>query len=161
MNKTVFALLCAALAAFAAAIALADDPAPAESPIIAQTLFSDGTTNTWKQAELIAALQLVNRKYHRDCESSSGRNAWHGKLVSQSVDTNALTKTETYADGTSFTFPFSQNTPAQNVAAANAKLKTTMTKGVPTALAAARLRREQEKATTNIVTVTVTAGGDR
>lgn len=160
MNRTAFALLCAT-AAFAAAIALADDPAPAESPVIAQTLLSDGTTNTWTQADLIAALQLINRKYHRDCESPTGRNAWHGKIVSQIVDTNALTKTETYSDGASFTFPFEQKTPAQNVAAANAKLRTTMTKGVPTALAAARLRREKEKATTNVVTVTVTAGGDR
>lgn len=161
MNRTAFALLCAATSAFAAAIALADDPAPAESPVIAQTLFSDGATNTWSKADLIAALQLINRKYHRDCESNTGRIAWHGKLVSQSVDTNALTKTETYSDGTSFTFPFEQKTPAQNVAAVNAKLRTTMTKGVPTDLAAARLRREEEKATTNVVTVTVTAGGDR
>ena len=161
MNKTAFVLLCAAIAACAAAIALADDPAPAESPIVAQTLFSDGSTNVWTQADLIAALQLVNRKYHRDCESPSGRNAWHGKLVSQSVDTNTLVKTEIYDDGTSFTFPFQERTPAQNVAAANAKLTTTMTRGVPTALAAARLRRVEEKATTNVVTTTVTAGGDR
>lgn len=160
MNRTVIAL-CAAIAAFAAAIALADDPAPAELPVVAQTLFSDGTTNTWTQTDLIAALQLINRKYHRDCESPTGRNAWHGKLVSQSVDMNSLTKTETYSDGTTFTFPFKQRTPAQNIAAANARLKTSMTKGVPTALAAARLRREEEKATTNVVTVTVTAGGDR
>lgn len=160
MNRTVIAL-CAAIAAFAAAIALADDPAPAELPVVAQTLFSDGTTNTWTQTDLIAALQLINRKYHRDCESPTGRNAWHGKLVSQSVDMNSLTKTETYSDGTTFTFPFKQRTPAQNIAAANARLKTCMTKGVPTALAAARLRREEEKATTNVVTVTVTAGGDR
>lgn len=160
MNRTVIAL-CAAIAAFAAAIALADDPAPAELPVVAQTLFSDGTTNTWTQTDLIAALQLINRKYHRDCESPTGRNAWHGKLVSQSVDMNSLTKTETYSDGTTFTFPFEQRTPAQNIAAANARLKTSMTKGVPTALAAARLRREEEKATTNVVTVTVTAGGDR
>mgnify|MGYP007112765722 CR=1 FL=1 len=160
MNRTVIAL-CAAIAAFAAAIALADDPAPAELPVVAQTLFSDGTTNTWTQTDLIAALQLINRKYHRDCESPTGRNAWHGKLVSQSVDMNSLTKTETYSDGTTFTFPFEQRTPAQNIAAANARLKTSMTKGVPTALAAARLRREEEKTTTNVVTVTVTAGGDR
>lgn len=160
MNRTVIAL-CAAIAAFAAAIALADDPAPAELPVVAQTLFSDGTTNTWTQTDLIAALQLINRKYHRDCESPTGRNAWHGKLVSQSVDMNSLTKTETYSDGTTFTFPFKQRTPAQNIADANARLKTSMTKGVPTALAAARLRREEEKATTNVVTVTVTAGGDR
>lgn len=160
MNRTVIAL-CAAIAAFAAEIALADDPAPAELPVVAQTLFSDGTTNTWTQTDLIAALQLINRKYHRDCESPTGRNAWHGKLVSQSVDMNSLTKTETYSDGTTFTFPFEQRTHAQNIAAANARLKTSMTKGVPTALAAARLRREEEKTTTNVVMVTVTAGGDR
>jgi len=159
MKTTISVLAAAALVLCSAQIlATAQE---GDSPIIAQTLFSDGTTNTWTQADLIAALQLINRKYHRDCESDAGRKAWHGKLVSQSVDTNTLTKTETYADGASFTFPFKQNTPEERVAAANAKLKTTMTKGVPTALAAARLRREEEKATTNIVTKTVTVGGSR
>ena len=155
MNRIILAA-CAFAALFAAALAETN-----ESPVVAMTLLSDGSTNTWTQADLIAALQLMNRKYHRDVDTPSGRLAWHGKLVSQSIDTNALTKTETYADGTTFTFPFQQNTPAQNVAAANARLKTTMKRGVPAALAQARERREAEKATTNVVTVTVTAGGDR
>ena len=144
-----------AFAAVAASLLLAA-PASGQTEIVAQTLFSDGTTNTWTQADLIAALQLINRKYHRDCERADGRRAWHGNLVGQSVDTNLLVKTETYSDGTSFTFPFQPNTAAENVAAANAKLKTSMTKGVPTALAEARERRQAEKATTNTVTVTVT-----
>ena len=146
MNRIV---VCICVAALAAAVVPAD--APAQDAVVAETLFSDGRTNTWTQADLIAALQLMNRKYHRDCETSSGRHAWHGKLVAQSVDTNALVKTETYADGTVFTFPFAEKTAA--------KPKTTLTtRGVPVALAAARQRREAEKAQTNVVTVTVTAG---
>ena len=150
--KKIMILACAA--AMAAAVAPADEPAAGDSQVVAQTLFADGRTNTWTQADLIAALQLMNRKYHRDCNSPSGRNAWHGKLVAQSVDTNELVKTETYEDGTTFTFPFMEKTAVRP--------KTTLTSsGVPAALAAARQRREAEKATTNVVTVTVTAGGDR
>lgn len=144
-----------AFAAVAASLLLAA-PASGQTEIVAQTLFSDGTTNIWTQADLIAALQLINRKYHRDCERPEGRRAWHGNLVGQSVDTNLLIKTETYSDGTSFTFPFQLRTAEANVAAANARLATSMTKGVPTALAEARKRRQTEKATTNTVTVTVT-----
>ena len=160
MNKTA-ALFALALAAALAPLDLRPDGDL--SQVVAQTLFSDGTTNTWTQADLIAALQLMNRKYHRDCERAEGRRDWHGKLVGQSVTTNGetLVKTERHEDGTVFTFEAPYVPPAVAVSNANAKLKTTMTKGVPTALAAARLRREQEKATTNIVTVTVTAGGDR
>ena len=160
MNRTVFAL-CVAMAALAPAIAhgqVADD-----SPVVAQTLFSDGRTNTWTQADLIAALQLVNRKYHRDCESPDGRNAWHGKLVGQTVSTNGTTlvKTERHEDGAVFTFEAPYVPPAVVVSNSNARLRTTLVKGVPKALAEARLRREQEKSSVSNVTVTVTAGGDR
>ena len=161
MNKTVFAL-CAALAAFAAASALADDQAPAESPVIAQTLLSDGSTNTWTQADLIAALQLINRKYHRDCEAPSGRRAWHGKLVVETVSTNGTTlvKTEQHEDGAVFRYEAPYVPPSVAVSNANARLMTTLVKGVPKALAEARLRREQERSSVSNVTVTVTAGGN-
>ena len=101
MNRTVFAL-CVAIAALAPAYG----QTAGDSPVVAQTLFSDGRTNTWTQADLIAALQLVNRKYHRDCESPGGRNAWHGKLVGQTVSTNGTTlvKTEQHEDGAVFRF---------------------------------------------------------
>lgn len=130
----------------------------ADDPIVAQTLFSDGTTNVWTQADLIAALQLMNRKYHRDCETPSGRRAWHGAVVGQTVDTNALVKTETYADGTVFSFPFA----SRSVQASNAKLAMPVTtNGVPAKLAAARLRRQAESQGVSNVTVTVTAGEGR
>ena len=160
MNKTA-ALFALALAA--ALVPLTLRPDGTDDPVVAQTLFSDGTTNTWTQADLIAALQLVNRKYHRDCEQGDGRRAWHGKLVGQSVTTNGetLVKTERHEDGTVFTFKARYVPPAVAVSNANERLKTTLVRGVPKALAQARLRRLQEKTTTNTVSVTVTAGGDR
>lgn len=159
MNKT--ALFALALAAALAPLALRPDGT--DNPVLIQTLFSDGTTNTWTQADLIAALQLMNRKYHRDCTRPEGRKDWHGKLVGQSVTTNGetLVKTERHEDGTEFTFEAPYVPPAVAVSNANARLKTTMVKGVPKALAEARLRREQEKESVSNVTVTVTAGGDR
>ena len=51
--------------------------------IVAETLFEDGTTNTWTQADLTDALGLMNRKYHRDIETESGRMKWHGKRMGQ------------------------------------------------------------------------------
>lgn len=159
MNKT--ALFALALAAALAPLALRPDGT--DNPVLIQTLFSDGTTNTWTQTDLIAALQLMNRKYHRDCARPEGRKDWHGKLVGQSVTTNGetLVKTERHEDGTEFTFEAPYVPPAVAVSNANARLKTTMVKGVPKALAEARLRREQEKESVSNVTVTVTAGGDR
>ena len=159
MNKTAFCAL--ALAAALAPLTLRPDGTG--DPVVAQTLFSDGTTNTWTQADLIAAVQLMNRKYHRDCERADGRRYWHGKLVGQSVTTNGetLVKTERHEDGTVFTFEAPYVPPAVAVSNANARLTTTLVKGVPKALAEARLRREQEKASVSNVTVTVTAGGER
>ena len=159
MNKSAFCAL--ALAAALAPLTLRPDGTG--DPVVAQTLFSDGTTNTWTQADLIAALQLMNRKYHRDCERAEGRRDWHGKLVGQSVATNGetLVKTERHEDGTVFTFEAPYVPPAVAVSNANARLRTTLVKGVPKALAEARLRREHEKASVSNVTVTVTAGGER
>ena len=145
-------LLAAALLAAAAARG-----APA-LPDAIHTLRLDGTTNTWTLADLTAALQLLNRKYHRDIATSSGRRAWHGKLLRQSVDTNALVKIDHHEDGSAFTSAWRHVTAAQAVSNANRRLRTTWTNGVPAALAAARARRLAEKATTNIVNVTVTAG---
>ena len=123
------------------------DPMPAvptagAGEVVAKTLFSDGSTNTWTQADLVAALQLLNRKYHRDCESQSGRAAWHGKLVAQIVDTNREVKIERHADGKEFTFRWHNRKAADSVKSQLAKLKkrTMTTNGVPVALAAARQR---------------------
>ena len=159
-SKTL-SLLGVLLLSFAiAAQSSGDGNQPATGPVIATTLFSDGGTNTWTQADLIAALQLINRKYHRDCETGSGRAAWHGRLKRQSVVTNdvgELVKTEYHDDGQTFAFTSRIVTAEARVKAANAQLKTTMKRGVPAALAAARARREAEKTAVSNVTVTVEA----
>lgn len=132
-----------------------------ETNVVVTTLLDDGSTNTWTQADLVAALQLMNRRYHRDIQSESGRVAWHGRKTREVVDTNALVKVSYYADGMAFTDPAKLVTPAASVEASNAKLaKPVMTNGVPAKLAAARLRRQAEVAQgVSNVTVTVTAGG--
>ena len=70
----------------------------ADQPVVT-TLFSDGRTNTWTQADLVSALQLMNRRYHRDMQSESGRIGWHGKIIRTVVDTNALIMVRYHEDG--------------------------------------------------------------
>ena len=70
--------------------------------VIAATLYADGTTNTWTQADLVDALGLMNRKYHRDMASEQGRAQWHGKRLQQYVLTNETGKiygVSIYEDG--------------------------------------------------------------
>ena len=136
----------------------------AEEPVVITTLFSDGTTNTWTQADLVAALQLVNRKYHRDVSTAEGRRAWHGKRVGKEVittnETGAIFKTTTHEDGMTFTDRAKVVTPADSAAAYSASLpKPAMTNGIPVRLANARLRAAQDKGVTNEVSVTISAGG--
>ena len=61
---------------------LTPDPS---SPVVVATLFEDGSTNTWTAADLQAALGLMNRKYHREQETESGRVTWHGKRMGQYI----------------------------------------------------------------------------
>ena len=65
------------------ATAYADEPATNAAPIVAETLFADGSTNTWTAADLQTALGLMNRKYHREQETDAGRAKWHGKQMGQ------------------------------------------------------------------------------
>ena len=80
----------------------------ADEPVVAATIRSDGTTNTWTQADLQAALGLMNRMYWRDQETDAGRRKWHGDRIGQYVlptgETNAagkaiLVNVMLYADG--------------------------------------------------------------
>ena len=144
-------------AAIACAAAWAAKAETIESDVVFFTLKADGSTNTWTQADLVAALGLLNRKYHRDCETPSGRKAWHGKLKREIVNTKDLTKTEVYEDGTTFSMPAKIVTPSQAVANAN-KNRLANTNGIPAKLAQARLLRAQEKATTNVVDKIITPG---
>ena len=157
MKHTIAPLaLALALAGGSQFTATADDAAPSSSPVAVTTLLADGSTNSWTQADLVAALQLMNRKYHRDVETDAGRKAWHGKITSTVVDTNALVKVTTYEDGTEFRDPFKVITPAASAQARAAQISV-HTNGLPARLAAARLRRATEKAAVSNVTVIVNA----
>lgn len=81
-----------------AAPALAQDT----NAVVAATLYADGSTNTWTQADLVDALGLMNRKYHRDMDSEEGRRQWHGRRLQQYVLTNAtgrIYRASIYEDG--------------------------------------------------------------
>ena len=154
--KTIFAFLLFVAALFAYMIVDVCSAATNDTQVVFTTLYSDGKTNTWTQADLVEALGLLNRKYHRDCESLSGRQAWHGRLKKQIINTNDLTRTEVYEDGKTFTAKWKIVTPIMAVSNANKRVMVS-TNGIPAKLAAARLRRQQEKATTNIVTTVLKA----
>ena len=121
-------------------------------PVIAQ--------NTgWTIDELKAGLDRLDRLYQNDMRTSEGRVRWHGKMVSQEVDTNAWTTTYVYEDGERLTFPANKPTPHQAVTNANVRLpRPVMTNGIPAKLAAARLARQAEKdAGVKTVTIETTA----
>lgn len=98
-----------ALAATLAVVRLLSFPAFAvESPVVATTLLADGSTNTWTQADLQAALGLMNRMYHRDMGTDAGRAKWHGDRIGQyilptgetnSVGREVFVRVDLYADG--------------------------------------------------------------
>jgi hypothetical protein len=75
----------------------------AETNIVLQTQFADGSTNSWTQKDLVDALGLMNRKYHRDMQTETGRRQWHGEKLSQYLMTNDASKViylvTLYADG--------------------------------------------------------------
>ena len=76
--------------------------------IVATTLFEDCSTNTWTAADLQAALQLLNRMYHRDIKSAEGRRRWHGDpkhSVATNAETRIIESVETYSDGFVFRDP--------------------------------------------------------
>ena len=66
----------AILSAVLCAAALADE-------VVTTTLLADGSTNTWTQADLRDALGLMNRMYHRDMETDSGHQKWHGMRIGE------------------------------------------------------------------------------
>ena len=67
-------------------VAAAEIPsATNDQSVVVATLFEDGSTNTWTAADLQAALGLMNRKYHREQETESGRVTWHGKRMGQYI----------------------------------------------------------------------------
>jgi opacity protein-like surface antigen len=126
-------LIGATLSVMTCAAALAED-------VIAATIRTDGTTNTWTAAELSDALGLMNRKYWRDMQTHSGRVSWHGKLEKQELHADEKILVEIYEDGFAWTNAVKETTT-----------KPATPSGIPERLAAIRAKRAAEKAVTNVV----------
>jgi hypothetical protein len=138
----------------------------AETNIVLTTQFSDGSTNSWTQKDLVDALGLMNRKYHRDMLSESGRRQWHGEKLGQYLLTNKTTKVihlvSLYADGYTHTSEAAPSKPKDPEAALKAKLEAEKraeevrrvweAANLPPELAALRAA-QRESAKTNTVTV--------
>lgn len=113
---------------------------------------------------LVAALGLLNRRYRRDIETESGRRAWHGREVGQTLLTNdagRLVMRRTYADG--FTFDDAARRQTARVAASNmaARVRASLpTNGVSPRVASLRAQSAANAGTT-VTNVTVTVGGVR
>ena len=145
-------------------VAFADEPTqamPGSNDVVAVTMLDDGKTNTWTVADLQAALGLLNRKYHREVRTLSGRHAWHGALKRQIIDRENESKTEIYEDGTAFVFPYEEKDSPSSISNRNAQMMRTLTNGVPVGLAKVRMRRVEEKATTNVVNVVTGPGAEK
>ena len=151
-----------ALAACAALAGQAAGPSPA-APIVAETLLAVGSTNSWTQADLVAALGLLNRRYRRDILTDAGRRAWHGAEVLQTLMTNATGRIfmrRTYADG--FTYDDAAGRPTVQQIASNAALRVRLslpTNGVSPRVASLRTRAA-DAAETAEITVRVDATHD-
>ena len=186
-----------AFAAMAALVATTPSPSRADiamegdgTNVVLVTRLADGSTNAWTQVDLVDALGMVNRKYHRDMATDQGRRSWHGAIVPQkcTIVTNADGKTfrrDVYADGYFHDTPFTPRPvarPRPNMGAsadryANltnrlAKVEAKVAAGDPSSLQYAkdlmeahRLRRmverENARRTTNTVDVTVTPQGGK
>lgn len=95
-----------------------------DQSVVVATLFEDGSTNTWTAADLQAALGLMNRKYHREQETESGRVTWHGKRMGQYLldDGNGgQCLVQLYEDGFAWTNAATRVTLKDPEAAAKAK----------------------------------------
>lgn len=129
---------------------------------ITNALVVSGVVTSVEVAEILAASidtampdDLLMRRYRSDVKTGSGRVQWHGKLVTQIVDTNLWQRTSVYADGTRFV---DAATRPATPPAATQRAAVAMTNGIPARLAAARKRWAAAQNTASNVTVVVTAG---
>lgn len=163
--KTKIALI--ALAACAALIgqaAATNWNAATDAPVVAETLLADGTTNTWTQADLVAALGLLNRRYRRDIKTPAGRRAWHGAEVGQALLTNdagRIFMRRTYADGFTYDDEARRLTVQQIASNAVRRVQSQLpTNGVSPRVASLRAQSAANAGTT-VTNMTVTVGGVR
>jgi len=129
--------------------------------IVVTTQYADGSTNRWTQTDLQDALGLMNRKYHRDMETESGRRNWHGDQIGQYLMTNSVGKISVvrlYSDGYSHTTASAAKPVTDPEAAAKAKAQAEAVRAaweaanLPPEIAALRAA-QRAAATTNEVTV--------
>ena len=186
-----------AFAAMAALVATAPSPSRADiamegggTNVVLVTHLADGSTNAWTKVDLVDALGVVNRKYHRDMATDQGRRSWHGAIVPEkcTIVTNAdgrKFRRDVYADGYFHDTPFTPrpvSRPRPNMgASANryanltnrlAEVEAKVASGDPSTLQYAkdlmeahRLRRmverENARRITKTVDVTVTPQGGK
>lgn len=112
-------------------------------------------------AKLALQKKLAEAALLDEEQTEAGRLKWHGRYTGQKIDMDALTITFIHADGTEYTVKFQRPNIQDQIAKANAKLQQPpMTNGIPRALAAARLKRYEEKLNpTKTVTVETNATG--
>ena len=139
-------------------------PSAGAAPVVAETLLADGTTNTWTQADLVAALGLLNRRYRRDIKTPAGRRAWHGAEVGQALLTNdagRIFMRRTYADGFTYDDAARRLTVQQIASNAVRRVQSQLpTNGVSPRVASRRAQSAANAGTT-VTNMTVTVGGVR
>ncbi len=138
----------------------------AETNVVLQTQFADGSTNSWTQKDLVDALGLMNRKYHRDMQTETGRRQWHGDKLGQYLMTNDASKViylvTLYADGYAHSTLSKPVKPADPEAALKAKIEAAKkaeeikakweAANLPPEIAELR-KAQRESAKTNTITV--------
>lgn len=116
----------------------------------------DGSTNLWNQADLLEALGIINRKYHRDMQTPAGRKAWHGDVLSVEIDKDAEIRVEIYEDGFAVTNKWKSPTPKiQEEINRAVKFARARASGMPPDVARIYVERSAAEKDTAAKTVTV------
>ena len=101
---------------------------------------------------------LLVAVYEREIATESGRVKWHGRRTGYNEDTNTLVVVTTYADGWTYSEPFTKREPQSldaRMAAARAAKAKFRAATMPPGLAATEAARDESAAETNEVTVIV------
>lgn len=72
--------------------------------LVAAGVVTDADIRTILAAAVDTAIpdDMILRVVSNDCQSATGRVKWHGAVVTNRIDTNALTRTQVHADGWAF-----------------------------------------------------------
>ena len=101
---------------------------------------------------------LLVAVYEREIATESGRVKWHGRRTGYNEDTNTLVAVTTYADGWTYSEPFTKREPQSldaRMAAARAAKAKFRAANMPPGLAATEAARDESAAKTNEVTVVI------